>query len=87
MGIFSKGIIKTEIVDHINGLDENEELMNLFVGHNEGGFGGMVTAQVYNQYNFSKTIFKVYYSNGSNSLITVLDNSSDYNYYIKFLGE
>lgn len=81
-----KKIIRTEIIGQTDGLDESNKLANLVVGHREGGFDGMVTADVYNQYHSAKTTFKVYYDNGSYTTETVYNDSSRYNYLLQFLA-
>ncbi len=81
----TKSIIKTEIVGHKEGLSEEEQLDNLVIGDMEGGFDGMVVADVYNQYHCSQTTFKVYYDNGTYKFETVDDDSRRYHYLLQFL--
>ena len=80
-----KKIIKVEFVEHIDGLDEDEKLANLVVGDMEGGFEGAVVADVYNQYHSAKTVFRVYYEEGTIALEEVEDYSSRYNFLVKLL--
>lgn len=81
----TKKIIKTEIVEHKEGLSEDEEFENLVIGDMEAGFEGMLAADVYNQYHSSETTFKVFYDDGSCILETVNDNSKRCDYLSQFL--
>lgn len=80
-----KKIVETEILEEIDGLSDNEQLDNLFLGNYFGGPLGMVLADDYNNSNDSQTTFRVYYSDKTYKEITVNNHSKEYKYYIKFL--
>lgn len=81
----SKKIIKVEIASRKAGFSEEDQLSHLVIGHMEGGFDGMVTASVYNDYHSAETTFKVYYDNKTYKFITAKDGSTTYNYYIRLV--
>ena len=91
MGLFSwlfgssKQIARTEIVEQIAGLNEDDKLTNLAAGHMMGGFHGMMHASSLNSYESAKTIFLVVYTDGSCEYVETEDGSSAYRKYIKYL--
>ena len=90
MGFFSnlfkkKNVVKVEIIDHEDGLDEEDKLDNLVIGDMEEGFEGMICADIYNEYNSANTTFLIYYDDNSTKMITVNDDSRDFNYYMNFV--
>lgn len=80
-----KKIVKVEIISQTEGLSGNDQLTNYAVGHMMDGFDGVVAADIYNDYNASKTLFLVYYDNGTTETICVKDDSQEFNYYIQFI--
>lgn len=82
----SKQIARTEIVDHIEGISENDKLTNLAAGHMMGGFDGMVHANMLNSYEIAKTVFLVIYTDGTKELVEVEDGSSAYRKYASYLN-
>lgn len=80
-----KKIINVEIIAQTEGFSEDDELMNYAAGHMMGGFDGMVQASILNDYEKPTTTFEITYDNGSTEIITVNNDSFDYNYYIKYL--
>ena len=81
----SKQIARTEIVDHIEGISENDKLTNLAAGHMMGGFHGMMHASSLNSYESAKTIFLVVYTDGSSEYVETEDGSSAYRKYLNYL--
>lgn len=82
----NKQILRTEIVEETEGLDENDKFTNLAVGDMMGGFDGMVFADLYNQEHSATTTFKVTYTDGTYELIETENGSSYYKKYIKYLA-
>lgn len=80
-----KKIIEVEIIGHTDGISEDDELMNYAAGHMMGGFEGMVQASILNDSEPPTTTFEIIYEDGTSKIKTVIDGSSDYNYYIQFL--
>lgn len=86
--LFSKKIISSvRIVDHTDGLNEEEKLDNLVVGDMMDGFDGMVMAEIYNDEYSAETTFEVTYTDGTSEYIVTQDGDSDYNYYINFVED
>lgn len=86
--LFSKKIIsKVSIVNHIDGLNEDDKLDNIVVGDMMEGFDGMVMAEIYNDEHSSKTTFEVTYTDGTSEYIVTEDGDSDYNFYIKYVED
>lgn len=81
----SKTIAKVEIDEVIDGLDEDDKLTNLAVGDMMGGFDGMVYADMINEEDSAKTIFKVTYTDGSVEYITTNNGSSAYYKYMRLV--
>lgn len=82
----SKKIARTEIVEHIDGISEDDKMTNMAVGHMMGGFDGMVHADLLNSYESAKTVFRVYYTDGTSQLVETEDGSSAYRKYASYLN-
>ena len=82
----SKKIAKTEIADYIDGISEDEKMINLASGHMMGGFDGMVFADRLNSYESAKTVFLVIYTDGSRELVETENGSSAYRKYALYLN-
>ena len=86
--LFSKKVISSvKIIDHKDGLDEDDKMNNLAIGDMVDGFDGMVIAELYNEDNSAETTFEVNYTDGTTEYIVTQDGDSDYNYYIKFVED
>lgn len=80
-------IVKVEIFDHEDGLDEDEKLDNLIIGDTLGDFDGMMAATIYNDYNSAETTFKITYKDDSIEYVTTKDGDSNYNFYMQYIKE
>ncbi len=83
---FFKKIIRTEIIDTMPGISEEDKLNNLVVGHMMNGFNGVMHANLLNESEGEKTTFLVIYSDNTSSTITVNNNSLAYKKYITYLN-
>ena len=81
----TKKIISVEILEQTDGIDEDEQLLNYTIGHMMGGFEGLGYAYFINDELSGTTTFKIVYSNGTNEIKVVSNNSLAYSKYIKFL--
>ena len=81
---FEKPILKTEIIEEADGLDEEEKFTNLVIGDNLGGFEGMFLADMYNHDNSATTTFLITYKDGSTAVKEVENGTSLYRKYLKF---
>lgn len=81
---FEKPILKTEIIEETEGLDEDEKLTNLAVGDMMGGFEGMVYADMYNSDYSATTTFLITYKDGSTAVKEVKNGTSLYRKYIRY---
>lgn len=83
----NKQILRTEIVEETDGLDEDEQFTNIIIGDELGGFDGAVAADVYNQYHSAKTTFLVTYTDGTTELVETENGSSWYRKYMRYLNK
>ena len=81
----SKTITKVYILERIEGLSKDEQIDNLAFGDAEGGFDGLVWADMYNEEDCSKTKFKIIYGDGSSKIEIVEDGSRKYRKYIQYV--
>lgn len=77
-----KNIISVQIVEHKDGINEDDKLMNYAVGHMMGGFDGIMQAHLLNEFEGAKTTFYVTYDDGSSEHITLDEYDANYDYLI-----